>query len=239
MDSDSLFMTMSKRLPVPSPGKFFAVSTHNNPGERVLEEVDYMNAGHLSFAAGELSIDFLKEVWALCPSPWTVSQDVSNETVQPGPPSYARLSASVDHEEQSAIIFVLGGMKPQCRGFMGGSPAWDHECLLLNSTSLYDIHPASVMNQNVEQFHTGDLVLHFWGWVCGPTLNALLSPSWHLKFGAGGYNVSTRMKMLKKAMPHETATVINASRDSCELQDHDKAYLMMTIDSQVGSADTV
>ena len=34
IDSDSLFMTLHKPLPEPSPGKFFAVSTHNLPRVR-------------------------------------------------------------------------------------------------------------------------------------------------------------------------------------------------------------
>ena len=51
--------------------------------------------------------------------------------------------------------------------------------------------------------------------------------------------MSTRMKMLKKALPHSSTEVLKRSASACELQDHDKAYLMMTLDAEVGAADTV
>ena len=74
----------------------------------------------------------------------------------------------VDQEEQSAIIFVLGGSRDECRTSMGGTPELDNSCLLLNSTPTYDILPAKVMNQNVPSWKDGDLVLHLWGFQVRP-----------------------------------------------------------------------
>ena len=91
-------------------------------------------------------------------SPWTI-------TDKGGSFKPSQMDANkVDHEEQSAIIFVLGGSRSECRDSMGGTPELDNQCLLLNSTPTYDILPAVVMNQNVPHWKEGDLVLHLWAW---------------------------------------------------------------------------
>jgi len=235
MDSDSLFMTLSKPLPVPSAGKYLAVSTHSLPSAVA---PDYINAGHLALRRGNYTEELLRTVWATCPVPWTITY-----TGTRGPPPFNATQldrAKVDHEEQAALIFVMGGSKSECRDSMGGSSASDQNCLLLHSTPEYDILPAPVMNGNVPHFKTGDLVLHLWGWQCDWSIGALINASWEVPVGGSGYNLTDRKLQIAEVLEQAGKDPRNASlekrmSDTCIVQDHEKAYIMTVLDAPIGS----
>jgi len=235
MDSDSLFMSLTRPMAVPSPGKYLAISTHSLPS---VVSPDYINAGHLSLRRGKYTDGLLRAVWEACPSPWTITRAKGKSKVAL---TAAEMDAAkVDHEEQSALIFVLGGSKLGCRESMGGTNTSIEECLTLRSTTEYDILPAVVMNSNVPHFKHGDLVLHLWGWQCDWSIGALLNSSWLVPFGGTAYNTTDRDIKIREVL---VQAGLNPGNDTmrarmshnCIVQDHEKAYIMTTLDAQIGA----
>jgi len=224
-------------VPVPSPGKYLAISTHSLPS---VVSPDYINAGHLSLRRGKFTEALLRAVWNECPGPWTITRAAGKSKMQLTPAEMD--AAKVDHEEQSALIFVLGGSKIRCRDSMGGTNASIEECLELRSTAEFDILPAVVMNSNVPHFKHGDLVLHLWGWQCDWSVGALINASWSVPFGGSGYNLTDRDAKVEEVLEQAGLNATNETMRSrmsrnCIVQDHEKAYMMAALDSQIGAVE--
>ena len=127
----------------------------------IMEDPDYINAGHLSLAKTEWTMHLLWEVWNSCPSPCVIN-------------GKGELN---DHDEQAALQFVMGGKRTECSQELSAN----NSCLVLNTTADYDIVPGNVINTGVYDYSPGKtFVLHFWEFQCNLAVYEALHnyPSW-------------------------------------------------------------
>jgi hypothetical protein len=202
MDSDSLFMNMRTTLPLPSTGRFLAISTHNNPGSHYTDagqpshNADFPNAGHFALTSGTAAETFLQRVWATCPSPWSVGVSCANETFNA---TSHHLNGRAEGDEQAAIIFVLGGERSECADHLDCR----NGCLHLTSTSDYDILPAAAMNQNLEDFTRGDFLVHFWEYQCARLLGRGASSRMCFSQRQHGHTTSAQPHVVSTTTPRQ------------------------------------
>jgi len=221
-DADSLFMTTAMPLPVPSMSRSMAFSTHwNSTWSTDPSHPDYINSGHFSIRPTAYSESVLRKSWATCPPPWMTNVLPIGE------------DQKVDMYEQTSLIYVLGGSEPACRNIIGAgtSNAKQLQCALLKNTSNLEVLDQVVMNQNIQVFDLGDLVLHLWGAQCGNRVGKLLEL-------VNATNL-TRMEIQEKTVQALTLTPKIRDDDPCLAQTRDKAYILKALDSIVDSSAVV
>eukprot|EP00928_Gymnodinium_smaydae_P013350 TRINITY_DN14874_c1_g2_i4.p1 TRINITY_DN14874_c1_g2~~TRINITY_DN14874_c1_g2_i4.p1 ORF type:complete len:361 (+),score=37.11 TRINITY_DN14874_c1_g2_i4:46-1128(+) len=130
MDSDSLFMNLDKNLTDVLPSDGKEMAI-------VGDHNAFLNSGHLVLRNSEWSKSLLEEAWSTYPPP------------QPD-----------CWWEQSALLYILGGRRPECREAVNVK-----DCNNAGPSFLpqVEVKKQSSMNSYITSFHEGDLVLHFAG----------------------------------------------------------------------------
>eukprot|EP00928_Gymnodinium_smaydae_P013353 TRINITY_DN14874_c1_g5_i1.p1 TRINITY_DN14874_c1_g5~~TRINITY_DN14874_c1_g5_i1.p1 ORF type:complete len:368 (+),score=39.44 TRINITY_DN14874_c1_g5_i1:68-1171(+) len=130
MDADSLFMNMDKPLADVLPSDGKEMSI-------VGDHNAFLNSGHFVLRNSEWSKRLLEEAWSIYPPP--------------NPQFWW---------EQSALLYILGGRRSECREDVNVN-----DCNRAGPSFLpqVDVKTQASMNSYTDSFHEGDLVLHFAG----------------------------------------------------------------------------